>query len=139
MPFSAHLARYRINSLVNLVIHVSLFANIDNELPLLLKNQLPEKPSSNLGSGNWAVPPAAIVFGGAYDDETIDRLQKLIANTDGAREIPWLRVDSTKPRSAVPGSPEYASLICQQTKDLLAAFRSQDRLGDKWTGGIVLF
>lgn len=111
------------------VIHVALAANIDNELPLLLTNTVPDKDkrSSLLGSGNWTTPPKAVVFGGAFTDDMIAHLQKLVAETKGARNIPWIRVNA-QAVGPVPGSPEYAVAVTQRVKEALQRLDAEGKL-----------
>ncbi|PSR85721.1 hypothetical protein BD289DRAFT_453124 [Coniella lustricola] len=111
------------------VIHVALAANIENELPLLLQNKIPEddKRSSFLGSGNWSTPPKAVVFGGAFTDDLIEKLQKLVAETKGSRNIPWLRVNA-KIVGPAPGTPEYAISVSLKVKEALQRFEAEGKL-----------
>lgn len=111
------------------VIHVALAANIDNELPLLLTNTVPDadKRSSLLGSGNWSTPPKAVVFGGAFTDDMIARLRALVSATRGARNIPWIRVNAQAVGPA-PGSPEYAGAVTQRIKETLQRLDAQGKL-----------
>ncbi|KAF3765089.1 hypothetical protein M406DRAFT_292368 [Cryphonectria parasitica EP155] len=120
------------------VIHLALLSNVENELPFLLKNQAPPSPSSSLGTGNWDSPPRAILFGGGYTDEIISRLQELAASTEGARQIPWLRVDAAKV-GLTPGSPEFIIAITKKFKAELERLKTEGRLEDdgKDHGGVV--
>lgn len=94
-----------------------------------MKGEVPAEPSSTIGSGNWATPPQALIFGGGYSDEDIEEVQKLIEQTPGVRRIPWIRVDKTKTVGA-PGTREYAMGITKRIKDLLAKLSDEGKLGD---------
>ncbi|KAF8215627.1 hypothetical protein K438DRAFT_1798993 [Mycena galopus ATCC 62051] len=108
------------------VIHFTLAAAANKEIPLLLKGEVPNPSSSNLGSGNWSVFPKAVVFGGAYEDGQIEDLRKLVAETVGTRRIPWLRVDSNLPHP--PIGPEYAANIIERAKAMLGKLEGEGKL-----------
>ena len=61
--------------------------------------------------------PKAIIFGGAYQDKDIAALREATAKLEGARKIPWLRVDTTKP--APPVGPSYGAFIVARAKEEL--------------------
>jgi hypothetical protein len=117
---------------VSPVIHFTLAAAIDHELPLLLVGQTPDPPSSELGTGNWDEPPRALLLGGAYGDEDIARLQKLVDDTPDARRIPWLRVDSTK-KGPSPG-PEYAIWVVSRLQEVLKKLEAEGKLNGEDSG-----
>lgn len=111
------------------MIQFTLRDKITTELPLLLKGEVPAEPSSSIGTGNWDTPPGAILFGGAYSNDDLEELQKLIQKTRGIRQIPWIRVDSTK-SVGTPGTSEYAQDITKRIKGLLAKLSDEGKLGD---------
>ena len=93
------------------------------EIPLLLKGEVPSSPSDQLGSGNWSGFPKAILFGGGYTDKDIAAVRKAVAEVEGARKIPWLRVDSTKP--APPPGPGYGAAIVSRAKEELRKLEAE--------------
>lgn len=123
---------------------MTLAASIKDELPFVLKGQAPPNPSTTFGSGNWSSPPQALLIGGAYQDKDIDELVKLVEGIDGALEIPWLRIDTTKTEGPGPSSnptPEqaaaYGKVVVQRMKDGLGKLKEEGKLGPG-NGGIHL-
>jgi hypothetical protein len=109
------------------VVHFTLASAIENELPLLLQNKVPEPASSSLGTGNWSAPPRALLIGGAYTDDDVASLRKLIDETEGnVRRIPWLRVDSSKP--APPLGPEYGKAVVERAREALKRLEGEGKL-----------
>ncbi|CAN8097792.1 unnamed protein product [Discula destructiva] len=116
------------------VVHFTLFSAVNTELPQLLAGHPPDAPSSTIGTGKWAAPPQALLLGGAYQDADIERLQKLVEDTEGAAQIPWLRVDSSK--MAPPAGMEdvekvreYGVAITERMKAMLEKLRAEGKLG----------
>lgn len=112
------------------------------ELPYLLKGSAPPNPSSTLGSGNWSSPPQALLIGGAYQDKDVEEVVKLAKSTDGAMEIPWLRIDSRKMQAPTGQlTPEeaakYGKAIVQRFKEGLTKLEGEGKLG-QGKGGIYL-
>lgn len=110
-----------------------------DELPYLLKGTVPPNPSSTLGSGNWSSPPQALLIGGAYQDKDVEDVVKLAKSTDGAMEIPWLRIDSRKmkPPTGEPTPEEaaaYGKAIVQRFKDGLDKLKQEGKLGQGKSG-----
>lgn len=124
------------------VIHFTFASAIMEELPYLLKGGAPPNPSSTLGSGNWSSPPQALLIGGAYQDKDVEEVVKLAKSTDGAMEIPWLRIDSGK-MQAPTGQPtpeeaeKYGKAIVQRFKEGLTKLKEEGKLG-QGKGGIYL-
>lgn len=126
------------------VIQIALIRSIKDELPFLLKGSPPPNPSSTSGSGNWSSPPQALLLGGGYQDKDIEEIVEIAKSTDGAMEIPWLRVDVRKtqgpPPPAEPTEEQaavYGKGIAQRMKDALNRLREEGRLG-QGNGGIHL-
>ncbi|KAK6969006.1 hypothetical protein R3P38DRAFT_2671605 [Favolaschia claudopus] len=109
------------------VIHFTFAAAATKEIPLLLKREVPKDPSSDLGSGNWDVFPKALVFGGAYKDEMIEDVRKAVAQTEGVKRIPWLRVDNNKPHPPPETGADYASLIVSRLKAMLMKLEDEGK------------
>lgn len=115
------------------VIHFILLQAVTTELPAVLSGKPPAKPSSSLGTGNWSAPPRALLLGGAYQNEDIEKLQKLVNETEGAVKIPWLRVDSSKgpPPSQAPTEAqarEYGAKVSNRMKERLHALEAEGKL-----------
>lgn len=107
---------------------------ITEELPVLLTGKPPSAPSSTVGSGNWSDPPRALLLGGAYQDDDIERLQKLVQASDGAAKIPWLRVDVSKraPPAQDPDenqAREYGMDVARRMKETLNKLDVEGKLG----------
>lgn len=114
------------------VIHFILAAAVKTELPLLLTNQVPDPKSSSIGTGNWAVPPRAIMFGGAFTLADILELRELASGIENRRRIPWLRADvalGTLPAPA-PGVVDkaYSASIIQRLKAVLGRLKAEGKL-----------
>ncbi|OLN87223.1 hypothetical protein CCHL11_03602 [Colletotrichum chlorophyti] len=103
-------------------------------LPALLSNQPPPShpDSSAIGSGNYATPPRAVILGGAFDDATTEVLRKAVAETQGAREVPWLSQDSSKP--APPLGPEYGKAMVARVKEALTRLEGEGKLDGSYGG-----
>lgn len=126
----------------HVVIHFTFASSIMDELPYLLKGGVPPNPSSTLGSGNWSSPPQALLIGGAYQDKDVEEVVRLAEGTEGAMEIPWLRIDSGKmqPPSGQPTPDQaaaYGKAIVQRFKDGLHKLKEEGKLG-LGKGGIYL-
>lgn len=123
----------------HVVIHFTFASSIMDELPYLLKGSAPPNPSSTLGSGNWSSPPQALLIGGAYKDKDVEEVVKLAERTEGAMDIPWLRIDSGKmqPPSGEP-TPEqamaYGKAIVQRFKEGLHKLKEEGKLGQGKSG-----
>lgn len=135
---------YPANSAMRIVIHFTLASAIADELPSLLTGKTPPNPKSSLGTRNWSEPPRALLLGGAYQQEDIERLQKVANGTEGAAVIPWLRVDSTKgkPPPSIASSDDhirkaYASAIVHRLKAKLNELHAEGKL-QVGQGGIYL-
>jgi hypothetical protein len=96
---------------------------------------VPDPCSSSLGTGNWTEPPAALLLGGAFQDEHIERLQRLVEEGGAKRKIPWLRIDASKPTPAAPPNPAYGVAIVQRMKDELTKLKEEGKL-DGGDGGV---
>jgi hypothetical protein len=100
-----------------------------DELPIVLKGEIPEVRSSQLGSNNWAVPPRAILIGGAFDDAAVKELRQAVVDAGATRKIPWLHVDHSKPRPVIVGNEaQYGDMIAKRFKDGLNRLRDEGKL-----------
>lgn len=118
--------------LTTAVVHFALAAAIKTELPLLLTSQVPDPKSSSIGTGNWAVPPRAIVFGGAFTLADILALRELASGIENRRRIPWLRADVAlgKLPAPAPGVVDkaYSDSILQRMKATLGRLQGEGKL-----------
>ncbi|KAK0614533.1 hypothetical protein B0T14DRAFT_570463 [Immersiella caudata] len=112
------------------VIHFTLRAAVDDEIPLLLRGEVPSPPSSAIGTGNWSVPPRAIIFGGAFTEENVKELKAKVYNGEGSpRKIPWVAVDGSKPRLQLQGNEKnYMADIASRFKKGLAELKEEGKL-----------
>jgi hypothetical protein len=110
--------------------------SVEAELPVVMTGKIPEVISSKIGSGNYDTPPKALFLGGVFDDATIEKLRKAVQETPGARRMPWLRVDSSKP--APPIGPEYGKAVVARAKETLERLEKEGIL-DSNTDPIILF
>ena len=58
-------------------------------MPLLLKGQAPNDPE-NVGTKNYAKPPVAVMFGGAYGEDTAQEVREACQGLTG---IKWLTME----------------------------------------------
>ncbi|KAL9113247.1 MAG: hypothetical protein Q9227_002582 [Pyrenula ochraceoflavens] len=101
------------------VIHFVLNASAGaKQIPLLLKDQQNDVPSdSSLGSKNYAKVPVAVLLGGGYEDDQIKEMMDATNAVEGAKKVPWLRPDLTKPTP--PLGPEYGKALVRRIKETL--------------------
>ncbi|KAK4443840.1 hypothetical protein QBC34DRAFT_310238 [Podospora aff. communis PSN243] len=112
------------------VVHFTLRAAVDTEIPLLLKGEVPSPPSSAIGSGNWSTPPRAIIFGGAFSEDNVKELKAAVYSAGGsARKIPWVAVDGSKPRLPIQGNEKnYMADIAERFKKGLGGLKAEGKL-----------
>ncbi|MCJ1251111.1 U6 snRNA-associated Sm-like protein LSm2 [Trapelia coarctata] len=79
------------------VIHVVLVpATGASEIRLLLQGGAPSPiDPENIGTKNYSKPPAAVIIGSGYDDADFAELREAC---EGKSNVPWLRVDMSKPK-----------------------------------------
>ena len=97
---------------------------------MLEKNASPPV-GDTLGTGNWSVPPKAILFGGAFGRPKLDEVRKWVADARGEarRRIPWIRVDSTLSKKDPRVDPEgYAVEVASRFKAQLARLNEEGKL-----------
>ena len=97
-----------------------------DELPLVLQGRPVPSASSSIGSGDIASVGRVVILGGAFDEATIESLRSLCAQTTGARRVPWLRQDTTKPTP--PLGPKYGKAMIQRTKETLKRLADEGKL-----------
>ncbi|KAF3032247.1 hypothetical protein E8E12_002412 [Didymella heteroderae] len=102
-------------------------------IPPLLRGETPPPSSSSLGTKDFSRTPVAVVLGGAFDDHAIAEL-RTAAERRGAKEVPWLRPDASKP--APPPGPEYGKAMVQRIKSRVKELEANGELGQ---GGVVWF
>ncbi|WYZ36758.1 hypothetical protein EsH8_II_000264 [Colletotrichum jinshuiense] len=106
-------------------------------IPALLTGQAPPShpETSSIGSGNYTVVPRAVVLGSAFDDAAVEVLRGAVANAQGARKVPWLRHDLSKP--SPPIGPEYGKVVLARAKEALGKLEREGKLDgehgdDEW-------
>jgi hypothetical protein len=93
---------------------------------VVLQGKIPDEPSSTIGSGNVAAGPKAVIMGGLFDKAGAEAIREACRATEGAKTVPWLLQDTTKPTP--PLGPEYGKLMVQRVKDALAALEKEGKL-----------
>ena len=106
------------------------------ELPVVLQGLAVPSPRSSIGSGNISSVARVVILGGAFDEATVESLHSLCTQTSGARTVPWLRQDTTKPTP--PLGPEYGKAMVQRTKEALKRLVEEGRL-DGNDGGVYYY
>lgn len=110
-------------------------STVDRDLPLVLKGEVPAEGKSGVGSGNWSEPPKALILGGSYSNEAVERLRKLIDETPGVSRIPWLHLDPAK--VTLPIGPGYGLEVAARTKETLKKLETEGKLNGN-DGGLYL-
>jgi hypothetical protein len=103
------------------------------ELPLILQGSAPPTQTSTIGSGNIASIARAVVLGGAYEDETI---RESCVKVSGARNVPWLKQDKTKPTP--PLGPSYGEAMVQRVREAIHQLEKEGKL-DGNDGGVYFY
>lgn len=75
------------------------------------------------------------MLGGAYTDENIAQLQKLVEETPGSRKITWIRVAPPGPNSP-PLGPQYAVHVAERCKQGWKKFEEEGKLDEE--GGVLV-
>jgi hypothetical protein len=98
-------------------------------IPLILSGLKPSSLQSSLGSQDFSQVPRAVIFGGGYDDVTIENLRKAVMETQGARKVPWLKADQQKTaRGPEPGTREYSESIAPRVREVLGRLEREGKL-----------
>lgn len=122
------------------VIHFTLAASLGDELPSLLAGKAPASPSnSTIGTGNFAAPPQAMMIGGGFQQEDVDKLKALAEDAPGAVKIPWLWMDNSKGEAptGTPSEEETKAIglkVAARMKAALDKLRAEGQLGDRNPG-----
>ncbi|KAM0431441.1 hypothetical protein ACHAPT_005418 [Fusarium lateritium] len=96
--------------------------------PILTGHPPPPHPdSSSVGTGNYAHVLRAILLGGFFDDAAIEPLREAARAVPGARRVPWLRQDHSKPAPPID-SPEYPKALVQRSKNVLLGLEKEGKL-----------
>ncbi|KAJ4409643.1 hypothetical protein N0V91_002564 [Didymella pomorum] len=102
-------------------------------IPALLRGEKPSSSPSTLGTKNYAKPPIAVILGAAFDDRGIAELREA-ANVQGAKDVPWLRPDTSK--ATPPPGPLYGKAMVERIKERVKELEGRGELG---RGGVVWF
>lgn len=108
------------------MIHVilSLGAGV-SQIPALLRGERPPHgDEENLGSRNYAKPPAAVITGGGYDDAMVREMRDACKREGGA-QVPWLRPDMG---ALPPHGPEYGPAMAEKIKACLGEVAREGRM-----------
>jgi hypothetical protein len=91
----------------------------------LLRGEKDVPSDTELGSRNYTQLPVAVITGAGYDDQAIADMRAAAA---GAKPVPWLRPDTTKP--APPLGPEYGKALVARIKETVAELTAQGKLDE---------
>jgi hypothetical protein len=108
------------------VTHVilSLEAGV-SEIPALLRgNKPPSQQDENLGTRNYAQPPAAVITGGGYDEAMVAEMREACR---GEKGVPWLRPDMN---ALPPRGPGYGAAMAQKVKACLDRLAKEEKMND---------
>lgn len=98
-------------------------------IPLILSGHKPTSQLSSLGSQDFSQVPRAVLFGGGYDDVTVEKIRKAAMKVQGVRQVPWLKADQVKTaRGPKPGTKEYAESIAPRIKEVLGRLVREGKL-----------
>ena len=105
------------------VIHfINTFEDAKADLPDLLAGRGPKSPSSNhIGTHDYSKPPAAVIFGRAFDPDHVTELNRLCCGA-GSVPIAWIAGDPTILPPAHPG-PGYAENSAKNVKRAFERWR----------------
>jgi hypothetical protein len=82
-----------------------------------------------LGSRNYSRPPQAVLVGGGYDEEAVDKMRTAVASTQGTRKVPWVRPDLEKTRAGpTPGTEEYSKSVASRMRETLKTLERDGKL-----------
>ncbi|KAF7537062.1 hypothetical protein G7054_g4022 [Neopestalotiopsis clavispora] len=98
------------------------------QIPAILKGEQQVPADSELGSKDYSQPVAAVILGGGYDDAAVDTMLQATKQQEGsgARAVPWLRPDLTKP--APPLGPAYGKAMVRRVKELLPQLERENKI-----------
>ncbi|KAA8652646.1 uncharacterized protein ATNIH1004_001551 [Aspergillus tanneri] len=98
-------------------------------LPLILSGNLPKWEGSGLGSKIYSRAPKAVILGGGYDDEAIEKLRQAVAISQGTIQVPWLKADPKKTEAGpTPGTEAYCRSAAARIKETLEILEKTGRL-----------
>lgn len=128
-PFAAgaYLTNFQLTRL-HKVVHFVFINDARREIPILSTGGVPN-PRNPHGSGDFEkTPPKAIVFTMIYRDVDIAMLRKttLEVGGQGAKYLPWLRVDRALPTP--PVGPEMVSALSARVKEVLDRLDKEGKL-----------
>jgi hypothetical protein len=88
-----------------------------------------------LGSQDFSRVPRAVLFGGGYDDATVEKIRKVVMETPAARKVLWLKADQHKNAAGPPpGTTEYNESIAPRMRETLAQLDRDGKLGENGDG-----
>ncbi|KAK6193686.1 hypothetical protein LQW54_012215 [Pestalotiopsis sp. IQ-011] len=96
------------------------------QIPAILSGEQSVQADSDLGSKDYSRPVAAVILGGGYDDAAAEVMLKATRAHEGARGVPWLRPDSSKP--SPPLGPEYGKALVARIKELIPKLESENKM-----------
>ena len=102
------------------------------QIPALLRGDNPGSSSSSLGSKNYERTPIAVLLGAAFDDQGVQELKEA---AKGAKSVPWLRPDTSKPTP--PPGPEYGKAMVTRIKEKMKDLEERGEL--EGNGEVVWF
>ncbi|KAJ6136881.1 hypothetical protein N7497_012133 [Penicillium chrysogenum] len=98
-------------------------------LPLILSGNSPKREESSLGSKIYSQPPKAVIFGGGYDDEAIEKLRQAVAGSQRVLQVPWLKADLKKSESGPPpGTEAYCTSAAARMRESLKTLEITGRM-----------
>ncbi|KAI6350976.1 hypothetical protein MCOR25_010239 [Pyricularia grisea] len=129
------------------VVHFTLVEHVENELPLLLNGERPSPLNNSVvAPGKWepeSNPPAALLLGGAYTDEMVQKLRASLgygpddedeaASSPAGRKIPWVKIDSAK-STLSPLDPGYPADVVRRLKEAVLKLQAEGKLDGKHGG-----
>ncbi|KAL9618236.1 MAG: hypothetical protein Q9160_007006 [Pyrenula sp. 1 TL-2023] len=104
------------------------------QIPRLLKGEKSVPTDSDIGSKDYSQTPIAVLLGGAFDDAGTAQMMKATAAVEGAKRVPWLRPDMTKPHP--PLGPEYGPAMGLRIKERLEQLRGRGEMDEEKAGWV---
>ncbi|ETS79259.1 hypothetical protein PFICI_09112 [Pestalotiopsis fici W106-1] len=96
------------------------------QIPAILKGEQSVPADSELGSKDYSRPVAAVILGGGYDDSATDAMLQAVKQHEGAKAVPWLRPDLTKP--SPPLGPAYGKAMVRRIKELMPQLERENKM-----------
>ncbi|KAL0941234.1 uncharacterized protein CTRU02_203997 [Colletotrichum truncatum] len=103
-------------------------------IPAILSGKTPPShpDSSSIGTGNYTVPPRAVVLGSLFDEAGFTTIKNAVLADPAAKNILWLRNDTSKP--GPPIGPGYPESVIARVREAMARLEKEGKLDGEYAG-----